>query len=266
MRALAAIDQWPCNAAAGVITPDGSVHAHGDTDQIFALASITKLMTAAAVLLAVEEGSVTLGDSVDSRGATLADLLGHAGGLAPDGAALEGPGRRRIYSNGGYEQAASHVEEQTGIPFGDYLREGILEPLDMRSTELVGSPAYGARSSVSDLVSFLRGLPQLLAPSTIASMTSPYLPELVGVLPGYGRQTPNTWGLGPEIRSSKSPHWTGASNSAATWGHFGQAGTFVWNDPAVDVCLVVLTDRPFGDWVHDRWPNLSDAVRVEATQ
>ena len=97
-------------------------------------------------------------------------------------------------------------------------------------------------------------------------MTSPYLPELVGVLPGYGRQAPNTWGLGPEIRSNKSPHWTGASLSPQTWGHFGQAGTFVWTDPALELALIVLTDKPFGDWVLERWPTLSDAVHAEATQ
>ena len=265
MKALSTIEQWPCNAAAGVILADGSVESHGDTGRVFELASVTKLFTAAAVHVAVEEGSVALDDVVDARGATLADLLGHAAGLAPDGSELEGPGRRRIYSNGGYEMAAHHVETKTEMAFADYLREGLFQPLAMSSTELVTSPAYGARSSVRDIVSFLRGLPRLLAPSTITAMTTPYLPELVGVLPGYGRQAPNTWGLGPEIRSNKAPHWTGASNSTQTWGHFGQAGTFVWTDPAVNLALIVLTDKPFGDWVLDRWPTLSDAVRAEAT-
>ena len=152
------------------------------------------------------------------------------------------------------------------MAFADYLREGLFEPLGMTATALITSPAHGARSSVADIVLFVQGLPRLLAPSTVAAMTSPYLPELLGVLPGYGRQAPNSWGLGPEIRSMKSPHWTGRLNSPETWGHFGQAGTFVWVDPTAELALVVLTDKPFGDWVLDRWPTLSDAVHAEATE
>lgn len=264
MKSLEAIQEWPCTAAAAVIRPDGVVVPFGDTARPFALASVTKLFTAAATLLAVEEGSVRLDDPIDPRGATLADLLGHAAGLAPDGAELEGPGRRRIYSNGGYERAAAHVETHTEMAFSTYLREGVFQPLSMSNTDLTGSPAFGAHSTVDDLVSFLLGLPALLAPETVLAMTSPYLPELVGVLPGYGRQAPNTWGLGPEIRSSKSPHWTGTANSAETWGHFGQAGTFVWFDPTVATSLIVLTDRPFGDWALERWSALSDSVLDEA--
>lgn len=264
MRSFDAIEEWPCTAAAAAITPSGAITIYGDTSRVFELASVTKLLSGAAVLLAVEEGSVSLDDQVDDRGATIADLLGHASGLAPDGAVLDDPGRRRVYSNDGYERAAAAVSQATGMSFADYLQEGILDPMSMSSTRLTGSPAYGAISSVDDLISFLIELPRLLAPETMELMTSPYLPELIGVLPGFGRQAPNTWGLGPEIRSNKSPHWTGSTNSPNTWGHFGQAGTFVWVDPDVDVSLVVLTDRPFGDWTTTRWPSLSDLVRSEA--
>ncbi len=264
MRAFEALDEWPCTVAAAVLAPDGTSSKYGDTTTTFALASVTKLFTAAATLLAVEEGSVAIDDHVDERGATLGDLLAHASGLAPDGSVLDGPGRRRVYSNGAYELLAEHVESATSMAFADYMREGVFESLGMTASALLGSPAHGARSTVDDIVSFLVGLPGLLAPETLAAMTSPYLPELIGVLPGYGRQAPNTWGLGPEIRSNKSPHWTGSSNSPSTWGHFGQAGTFVWLDPEVGVALVVLTDKPFGDWALARWPALSDAVRAEA--
>lgn len=263
MKSLEQIEQWPCDAAAAVVTREGTVAQHGDTTRVFELASVTKLFTAAAAMLAVEEGSVHLDDVIDERGAILADLLGHSSGLAPDGSVLDSPGRRRVYSNGGYERVAQHVATETMMAFADYLREGIFAPLAMSSSELVGSPAYGARSSVDDLVSFLGGIRGLLAPETLRTMTSPYMPELIGVLPGYGRQAPNTWGLGPEIRSAKSPHWTGSNNSPQTWGHFGQAGTFVWVDPEAQASLVVLTNKPFGDWVRARWPALSDAVLSE---
>jgi CubicO group peptidase (beta-lactamase class C family) len=90
--------------------------------------------------------------------------------------------------------------------------------------------------------------------------TTVQFPGLDGVLPGYGVQRPNDWGLGFEIRDSKSPHWTGARNSARTFGHFGQAGGFIWADPDAELAFVVLTDRDFGDWALDLWPEISDRV------
>lgn len=264
MNAFDHLETWPCpNVAAAVLGPDGTVATHGDTTQVFALASITKLFTAVAVHLAVEEGTATLEDVVDDHGSTVADLLGHASGLSPQGDRLDEPGRRRIYSNAGYEIVATTVETNADMPFADYLHEGVFAPLEMGSTRLLSSPAFGAASTIDDLVRFLRGLPTLLAPTTIDTMVTPYLPELVGVLPGYGRQTPNTWGLGPEIRSTKSPHWTGTNNAPGTWGHFGATGTFVWTDPEAEASLIVLTDRDFGEWAIPLWTQLSDAVLAE---
>ena len=88
-------------------------------------------------------------------------------------------------------------------------------------------------------------------------------PGLVGVLPGFGRQEPNDWGLGLELRDAKSPHWTGAHNSPRTFGHFGRSGTFLWVDPDADLALACLTDLAFGDWAAEAWPRLSDAVLAE---
>ncbi|HST65026.1 MAG TPA: serine hydrolase, partial [Mycobacteriales bacterium] len=79
-------------------------------------------------------------------------------------------------------------------------------------------------------------------------------------VPGFGRQPANDWGLGFEIRDSKSPHWTGAGNHPATFGHFGRAGTFVWVDPVARLSLIVLTDTEFEQWAKDAWPPLADAV------
>jgi CubicO group peptidase (beta-lactamase class C family) len=93
--------------------------------------------------------------------------------------------------------------------------------------------------------------------------TSVQFPGLSGVLPGFGVQRPNDWGLGFEIRGAKTPHWTGTANSPATYGHFGQSGTFIWVDPVYGVALVVLTDRDFGEWAKPLWPALSDAVLRE---
>ena len=103
-------------------------------------------------------------------------------------------------------------------------------------------------------------MPRLLAPETLDRATSPVFADLAGVLPGFGRQEPNPWGLGFEIRGDKQPHWTGRLNSPATFGHFGRSGTFVWVDPVASVALVVLTDRAFGPWSAEAWPRLSDGV------
>jgi CubicO group peptidase (beta-lactamase class C family) len=80
------------------------------------------------------------------------------------------------------------------------------------------------------------------------------------VRPGCAGLEPHDWGLGFELRDAKSPHWTGARNSARTFGHFGRSGTFLWVDPEARLALGVLTDLDFGDWAAEAWPRLSDAV------
>ena len=263
MSILHQIQEWPSPNAAALLAVDGDVvESYGPLDQPFALASVTKLLTAATVLIAVEEGSLELAGDV-GEGASVADLLAHSSGLGPDGARLDRPGRRRIYSNAAYERVAGLLTASTELDFSSYFAEALVEPLALHGTELLGSPAFGARSTVNDLWSFVSGLPRLLATETLTEMVTPHRPELSGVLPGYGSQSPNLWGLGPEIRGSKSGHWTGELASPATWGHFGQAGTFVWTDPIRAVTLVVLTDLRFGEWAPPRWAQLStDAVRL----
>lgn len=88
-------------------------------------------------------------------------------------------------------------------------------------------------------------------------------PGLKGVLPGYGLQNPNDWGLGFEIRGAKSPHWTGSSSSRRTFGHFGQSGTFLWVDPGAGAACVALTDRDFGPWAIEARPPFTEAVLAE---
>lgn len=135
----------------------------------------------------------------------------------------------------------------------------------MTATELSGSPAKDGVSTVADLIRFAAELqaPRLLAPQTLAAATQVVFPGLSGVLPGYGHQKPNDWGLGFEIRDGKSPHWTGGSSSLRTFGHFGQSGTFLWVDPDAGAACVALADRAFGPWAIEAWPPLTDAVLAE---
>ena len=103
---------------------------------------------------------------------------------------------------------------------------------------------------------------RLMVWTVAAAMTVQY-PGTKGVLPGYGHQNPNDWGLGFEIRDSKSPHWTGGSSSPRTFGHFGQSGTFLWIDPEAGAAAVALADRAFGPWAAKAWPVFTDAVLAE---
>ncbi|MEB3032928.1 serine hydrolase domain-containing protein [[Mycobacterium] nativiensis] len=268
--ALAALDEWPvANAAAAVIGPQGVLATHGDTARQFYLASVTKPLVARAVQVAVEEGAIELDTPAGPPGATVRHLLAHASGLSADSdRVLAKPGTRRVYSNRGFAVLAAAVQEASDIEFGRYLAEAVFEPLGMSSSRLDGGAAaagFGGTSTVADLAAFAGDLlaPVTVSPQLHAEATRVQFPGLDGVLPGYGPQRPNDWGLGFEIRDGKSPHWTGAANSAQTFGHFGQSGTLIWADPVIGRALVVLTDRDFGDWVTPRWPALADAVMSE---
>lgn len=273
MSALDLIADWPVGSvAAAVAGPGGVLATRGDTARAFRLASVTKPLVARAAQIAVEEGVVDLDTAAGPPGSTVRHLLAHASGVALNSAeVLARPGTRRVYSNYGFAVLAQMVEALSGIEFAGYLAEAVFEPLGMTASRLEGGTAaagFGAWGSAADLAAFAG---DLLRPRTVSSQmhaeaTSVQFPGLDGVLPGFGIQRPNDWGLGFEIRATKSPHWTGAANSPATYGHFGQTGTLIWVDPVADLALVVLTDRDFGDWAKPLWPALSDRVLGEFGQ
>lgn len=263
---LAAVDTWGASfAAAAAVDPTGTTHRHGDTSAVVRVASITKLCSAWAVLLCVEEGAIDLDEAAGPPGSTVRHLLAHASGLDFDTpSVITEPGRRRIYSNSGYEALAALVAERTGMDFAEYLHHGVLAPLGMTASELRGSAAKDLFSDVDDLLVFAAELrsPRLLHPTTAADALTAQWPELSGVLPGWGQQEPCPWGLGPELRGTKAPHWTGTSASPTTFGHFGGSGTLLWIDPEAQVTCVALSDREFGEWAVGAWPPFSDAVRA----
>jgi CubicO group peptidase (beta-lactamase class C family) len=266
-KALAQLDTWPVGvAAAGVVDRSSGLSWAGSVDEPLRWASVTKLLTAMAAVVAIEEGTISLDDMAGPPGATIRHLLAHASGLPMDGTTPVGaPGTRRIYSNTGFEVLAEGVAARAGMAFTEYLAGAVFEPLAMTETRLDGSPASGAIGPLTDLLALGRELlaPTIIAPTTLAEATSVAFPHLAGVLPGFGRQDPNDWGLGFELRDHKRPHWTGATNSPATFGHFGQSGGFLWVDPAARVACASLTDRDFGPWATEAWPRLSDAVIAE---
>lgn len=270
MDALGLAQRWPVPfVAAAVVRPDGVVASTGDQDHVVRLASLSKVMSAWAMLVGVEEGVVALDQPMGQPGCTLRHLLSHAGGYPFDGREpMAPPERTRAYSNSGIELAADELTKATGIPFADYLREAVFEPLGMHTCELRGSPAHAVWGSCSDVGRFVVELlrPTLLAPDTASEAVSTQYPALSGIVPGVGRFSPCPWGLGVEIAGDKSPHWTGRATSPATFGHFGGAGTMMWVDPVADCGLVALTDRPFDEWAAEAlrsWSELSDAVLAE---
>lgn len=261
MDALRQVDGWSAGVAVGVT---GRVEAeHGDTRTRFPWASVTKLASAVAMLVAAEEGLVELDEPAGPPGATFRHLLAHASGLPFDGGPpMAPPGTRRIYSNQGFDAAAALVAERAGMSFADYFR-GVWEGTGIT---LEGPASSGAAGTLGDLLALARELqePRRLAPETLAEARTAQFPGLDGVLPGFGRQTPNDWGLGFELRGGKSPHWTGIRNSPGTFGHFGRSGTFLWVDPEAGLALACLTDRAFGEWAVEAWPRLSDDVLASA--
>jgi CubicO group peptidase (beta-lactamase class C family) len=264
-KAVGTVLDWPVpHAGAAVVRADGTVAAvAGEQGREFRLASVTKPVVAYAVLIAVEEGAVDWDDPAGPEGSTIRHLIAHTSGVSfEEGKIQAKPGVRRIYSNRGFELLGDAVAAGAGIAFADYLEEAVLAPLGMTASRLEGSPGAGMTSTCADMAAFAAELqaPTLVSAVTLAEATSVAFPGLDGVLPGYGRQSPNDWGLGFEIRDGKSPHWTGAHSSPRTFGHFGQSGTFLWVDPDAGAACVVLTDRDFAPWAVEAWPPFTDRV------
>lgn len=282
MDALGLIDTWPVEhvAAAAVVLDERTSHVdisrRGDTRRRYRLASVSKPLAAWATLVAVEEGLLTLDTPLGQPGCTLRHLLSHAGGYPFDGAApIAAPRTRRIYSNTGIEMAASAVAAAADMPFERYLAEAVFEPLGMTDSELRGSPAHAVWSTVDDCVRFIVEMmrPRLITNATAGEATAPVFDELAGIVPGIGQYDRCSWGLGLEVKGDKHPHWTAHTNSPATFGHFGGAGTLIWVDAGAvrgrTVGCVALTDRSFDEWAIEAlrlWPKLSEAVLAEAAQ
>ena len=262
-RALRDLD---FDVAVVVVDHAADIATYGNPVDVFEWASVTKLDTPYACPVAVDRGLVSLDDAAGPEGSTLRHLLAHASGLPFEkGAPLAPAGTKRIYSNRGIEAAAEHVAARVGEDFAGWTHAAVLEPLGMDSAELYGSPAFGMRGSAVDLAEFGRAVLNgaLLSPESFAVATTVQFEGLRGVLPGYGRQEPNDWGLGFEIRGHKDPHWTGHNNSPGTVGHFGWAGSFLWVDPRVHPATCFVGSRPFSEEHQEAWPLLSDAILAD---
>ena len=118
---------------------------------------------------------------------------------------------RRVYSNVGIELAGrARRGGASSMPFADYFDEAVVDPLGLTGDE--PGRARRPRDGVS--------IGRRPRPGRAGSCLSPHgllhrvdarrrrrsvqYPGLRGVLPGFGAQDPNDWGLGFEIRGHKS--------------------------------------------------------------
>ena len=279
LTALPALAQFnfPVAMIASELTADGRVRTlveAGRIDEVFPFASVTKPIVAWSALVAVERGLLDLDAPAGAGtahsaagamlpGATVRHLLAHASGIAFDSdAVLAAPGTRRIYSNRGIEILGERLQEATATPLERWVETTVLEPLGMSSVLVPGSPAHSGEGTARDLAVFAGELaaPRLISASLAAEATSVVFPGLDGVLPGYGRQAPNDFGLGVEVRGHKHPHWTGKACSPAAFGHFGQSGSFIWVDPEARRQAVFLGERRFAAVHKTIWPILCDQI------
>ena len=144
------------------------------TDSIFWIASMTKPITATAVMMMQDEGKLSVQDPVskylpeftgDKAGITIAQCLTHTSGLSEvsgeeskDVVTLKdliplftakplvfAPGSKWQYSQTGINTAARVVEVVSDKAFPEFLEERLLGPLEMKDTSFYPSEAQIAR-------------------------------------------------------------------------------------------------------------------------
>jgi CubicO group peptidase (beta-lactamase class C family) len=138
-------------------------------ESAYRLASITKTITAVAVLALAEEGKLDLDSPIQKYvpafprkkwPVTVRQLLGHIGGIShyknddaenhikdpkntrealaifEDFDLVAEPGTRYHYSTYGYNLLGAAIEGASGLPYGQFIKSRILDPLDMSGTRL----------------------------------------------------------------------------------------------------------------------------------
>lgn len=235
----------------------------GDLDRYYSYMSVTKPIGAWAVLVAVAEGHISLETPAGPPGSTVRHLLAHASGLPPTkGDPIAKPGRRRIYSNFGFDVLAKEVESRVRTSIQDWVYQKVLAPLQMDSVELAGSIAYSARGTADCLMRFgLEVLNPTLIPQELAeqAFTSQF-PGIPGTTPGYGHSDDTPWGLGFSVRNPANPHWTGSAFSDHVVGHFGMSGSFIYADLEARKAGIFLGEKDFCRDHIAIWPELTDQM------
>lgn len=158
----------------GVMDVDQNIK--NDENTLFDQASIAKQFTAFAIMLLEQEGKLNLDEDIRKyisdlpyyeHTITVRNLLQHTSGIAStdwlrlmsdvgfdevwyhdDEVRLTKqysqlnfkPNSQHVYSNGGYSLLASIVEEVSGMPFGDFMKKNIFDPLGMKTAMVYSHP------------------------------------------------------------------------------------------------------------------------------
>ena len=233
--------------------------SEGDLDVARRWASVTKAAVAFGAAAMVAAREVEYGLTAGPEGATLAHLLAHASGLGLEASdRTMAVGSRRIYSNVGIDLAVEALAH--GQPHGTWMRDWVFAPLEMTDTKLLGRAAFGVVGPLTDVAALGTALASSGAIETSrAQMVAPFLPELAGVVPGFGRFDPCWWGLGVEVHGAKR-HWMGSVATSSAYGHFGQSSTLLLVDPDASLVVAAASEEPFGAWARDLWPRWMDEV------
>ncbi len=149
-------------------------------ETLYEIASITKPITATAILCLIEDGKLALGDSIAKHlpgvprshaGITIEHLLAHTSGMPRSAMGGGGddlkaavraycaqeparkPGEEHEYWNGGYALLAGIIEQVSGQSFQDFCRTRVLRPAGMTASGFAGEEfpverqARGTRSN-----------------------------------------------------------------------------------------------------------------------
>lgn len=254
-----------------IIDAAGDEYLLGAGERRYAFASVTKLLAAHVIADAVSSGFTSFDELVEDAAirpdhVTLADLISHAGGVRPEGQDPIEARIKRIYTNEAFDIAERNFIARLGHGFetstiGKLFADGLAGQL-RSSITIDGSCAKSGSGTFDDLAIILREIrePEYLDHDTHAQLTSVHLPELSGIVPGWGNYDRNTWGLGYEIKGNKNPHWTGSSASEKTYGHFGQSGVFVMHDPVNMISIACASHHDFGPWAKEVWPAMCEEI------
>ncbi|MBE3576561.1 MAG: beta-lactamase family protein [Limnochordales bacterium] len=150
-----------------------------EKDTLFDLASVTKLFTATAVMILLEEGKLRLDDPVKDfipafaqkgkQDITIRQLLTHTSGL-PAWAPLyrevkskdemyakicameleNPPGTEYVYSDLGYIMLGAIVEKVSGKPLDQFIKERITDPLGMEHTFYNPGPEWREKAAATE--------------------------------------------------------------------------------------------------------------------
>jgi beta-lactamase class C len=116
------------------------------------------------------------------------------------------------------------------------------------------------------LLQAFRGSPEgFLRPATRLDATLSQTEDLAGgfVPPLVWPHCP--WGMGPEIRDEKRPHWAPATASPDSFGHSGMSGCVVWTDPLSDVTWAIVGTRTADNgWLVRQGPAIGAAILAAA--